>query len=36
MVGVSRTILKIRVLVIGEGDQGKGKPECISMPLAMK
>lgn len=26
MVGVSRTILKIRVLVIGGGDQGKGKP----------
>ena len=35
MVGVSRIMLKIEVLVKGGDDQGKHKPECIAMPFAM-
>ena len=36
MVGLSRIMLKIVVLVIGAGDQDKDKPECIAIPFAMK
>ena len=36
MVGLSRIMLKIVVLVIGVGDRDKHKPECIAMPFAMK
>ena len=36
MVGLSRIMLKIVVLVIGVGDQDKHKPECIAIPFGMK
>ena len=36
MVGLSRIMLKIVVLVIGVEDQDKHKPECIAIPFAMK
>ena len=36
MVGLSRIMLKIVVLVIDVGDQGRYKYECIAMPFVMK
>ena len=36
MVGLSRIIFKIVVLVIGVEDQDKHKRECIAIPFAMK
>ena len=36
MVGLSRIMLKIVVLVIGVEDQDKHEPECIAIPFAMK
>ena len=36
MVGLSRIMLKIVVLVIGVGDEDKDKPECIVIAFAMK
>ena len=36
MVGFSRIILKIVVLVMGVGDRDKHKPESIAIPFAIK
>ena len=36
MVGLSRIMLKMVMLVISVGDQDKHKPECIAIPFAMK
>ena len=36
MVGFSRIMFKIMVLVIGVRDQDKHKPGCIAIPFATK
>ena len=36
MVGLSRIMLQIVVLVIGVGDQDKHRSECIAIPSTMK
>ena len=36
MVGLSRIMLKIVLLVIGVGDQDKDKSECIAILFSMK
>ena len=36
MVGLSRIMLKIVVLVVGVGDQDKHEPECTAIPFAIK
>ena len=36
MVGLSGIMLEIVLLVIGVGDQGKNKAECIAIPFAIK
>ena len=36
MIGLSRIILKIVVLVMGVGDRDKHKPESTAIPFAIK